>query len=44
LEFALEAHLRDFLAKNLDRIETGLRGCMHLPSVTALNSRSMVAA
>jgi hypothetical protein len=25
LEFALEAHLRDFLAKNLDRIETGLR-------------------
>ena len=25
LEFALEAHLRDFLARNLDRIETGLR-------------------
>jgi hypothetical protein len=25
LEFALEAHLRDFLAKNLERIETGLR-------------------
>jgi hypothetical protein len=25
LEFALEAHLRDFLAKNLDRIEQGLR-------------------
>src|SRR3989344_3153189 len=25
LEFALEAHLRDFLAKNLDRIEPGLR-------------------
>ena len=25
VEFALEAHLRDFLAKNLDRIETGLR-------------------
>jgi hypothetical protein len=25
LEFAVEAHLRDFLAKNLDRIETGLR-------------------
>jgi hypothetical protein len=25
LEFALEAHLRDFLAKNLDRIESGLR-------------------
>jgi RecB family endonuclease NucS len=25
LEFAFEAHLRDFLAKNLDRIETGLR-------------------
>jgi hypothetical protein len=24
LEFALEAHLRDFLAKNLDRIEPGL--------------------
>jgi hypothetical protein len=24
LEFALEAHLRDFLARNLDRIETGL--------------------
>jgi hypothetical protein len=24
-EFALEAHLRDFLAKNLDRIEQGLR-------------------
>jgi len=24
-EFALEAHLRDFLAKNLDRIEPGLR-------------------
>lgn len=24
-EFALEAHLRDFLARNLDRIETGLR-------------------
>jgi hypothetical protein len=24
-EFALEAHLRDFLAKNLERIETGLR-------------------
>lgn len=25
LKFALEAHLRDFLARNLDRIETGLR-------------------
>ncbi len=25
LEFALEAHLRDFLARNLDRLETGLR-------------------
>ena len=25
LEFALEAHLRDFLARNLDRIEAGLR-------------------
>lgn len=25
LEFALEAHLRDFLARNLDRIEPGLR-------------------
>lgn len=25
LQFALEAHLRDFLAKNLDRIEPGLR-------------------
>lgn len=25
MEFALEAHLRDFLAKNLDRIEPGLR-------------------
>lgn len=25
LEFALEAHLRDFLAKNLDQIEPGLR-------------------
>lgn len=25
LEFALEAHLRDFLARNLDRIEVGLR-------------------
>src|SRR5205823_4522329 len=25
LEFALEAHLREFLAKNLDHIETGLR-------------------
>ena len=25
LEFALEAHLRDFLARNLDRVETGLR-------------------
>jgi hypothetical protein len=25
LEFALEAHLRDFLAKNLDQIERGLR-------------------
>jgi hypothetical protein len=25
LEFPLEAHLRDFLAKNLDRIEPGLR-------------------
>jgi len=25
LEFALEAHLRDFLAKNLERIESGLR-------------------
>lgn len=25
LEFALEAHLRDFLAKNLERIEPGLR-------------------
>lgn len=25
LKFALEAHLRDFLAKNLERIETGLR-------------------
>lgn len=25
LEFALEAHLRDFLARNLDRIELGLR-------------------
>jgi hypothetical protein len=25
LEFALEAHLRDFLAQNLDRIEVGLR-------------------
>ena len=25
LEFALEAHLRDFLAKNLDRVESGLR-------------------
>jgi hypothetical protein len=25
MEFALEAHLRDFLARNLDRIETGLR-------------------
>jgi Endonuclease NucS len=25
LEFALEAHLRDFLAKNLERVETGLR-------------------
>jgi hypothetical protein len=25
LEFALEAHLRDFLAKNIERIETGLR-------------------
>jgi RecB family endonuclease NucS len=25
VEFALEAHLRDFLAKNLDRIEPGLR-------------------
>ncbi len=25
VEFALEAHLRDFLAKNLERIETGLR-------------------
>jgi hypothetical protein len=24
-EFALEAHLRDFLAKNLDRVEPGLR-------------------
>jgi hypothetical protein len=27
LEFALEAHLRDFLARNLDRIEAGLRLC-----------------
>jgi RecB family endonuclease NucS len=25
LEFALEAHLRDFLARNLERIEPGLR-------------------
>jgi hypothetical protein len=25
VEFALEAHLRDFLAKNLERIETGLQ-------------------
>jgi hypothetical protein len=25
LEFALEAHLRDFLAKNLERVEPGLR-------------------
>ncbi|MDQ3665584.1 MAG: endonuclease NucS [Acidobacteriota bacterium] len=25
LEFALEAHLRDFLARNLDRVEPGLR-------------------
>ena len=25
LEFALEAHLRDFLARNLDRVEAGLR-------------------
>jgi hypothetical protein len=25
LEFALESHLRDFLARNLDRIESGLR-------------------
>ncbi|HTQ40643.1 MAG TPA: endonuclease NucS domain-containing protein [Pirellulales bacterium] len=25
LEFALEAHLRDFLAKNLDRVEAGLQ-------------------
>jgi hypothetical protein len=25
LEFALEEHLRDFLARNLDRIEPGLR-------------------
>src|SRR5260370_32454 len=25
VEFALEAHLRDFLARNLDTIETGLR-------------------
>ena len=25
LEFALEAHLRDFLAKNLERVEAGLR-------------------
>jgi Endonuclease NucS len=25
LKFALEAHLRDFLAKNLERVETGLR-------------------
>jgi hypothetical protein len=25
VEFALEAHLRDFLARNLDRIEAGLR-------------------
>lgn len=25
LEFALEAHLRDFLAKNLDRLEPGLQ-------------------
>ena len=25
LEFALEAHLRDFLARNLDRVESGLR-------------------
>jgi hypothetical protein len=25
MEFALEAHLRDFLAKNLDRVEPGLR-------------------
>ncbi len=25
LQFALEAHLRDFLARNLDRVESGLR-------------------
>ena len=29
LEFDREAHLRDFLAKNLERIETGLR--LHEP-------------
>jgi hypothetical protein len=28
-EFALEAHLRDFLAKNLGQIEAGLKLCDH---------------